>query len=92
MSDRDMNALLSQPLDRSLDGLEAKVWAGVAAHEKDQRTCQVAVSFQACVLAIAIVVGGMAGVSAAYSQQDPSTNGFTSDEHAPSHLLLGVPR
>ena len=93
MTDTDLNDLLNLPLDRSLDGLEEQIWAGVARLERSERSCRLAVSLQACVLAIAIGAGGLVGANAAHSRQGAAANPLALGErHTPSHLLLGIPQ
>jgi hypothetical protein len=94
MNEDDIRSLAGQEPDRSLDTLEADVWAGVAARQAADRISRLVLSCQAFVVAAALVSSLIAGSQIGHAlaketgQQSSFANGM---ELAPSTLLLGHP-
>lgn len=92
MSDQDIHRLVTSSPDRSLEGLEAAVWQGVARHHVDRRIGNTAALFQAGVVTLAILIVGAAGASSAMHMRSSSNPLAVGSEHAPSNLLFGPVR
>jgi hypothetical protein len=58
MIDTDLKELSGAPPDRPLEGLEAQIWAGVAAREEAMRIRRRLVALQ-CGLVVAALVGSL---------------------------------
>ncbi|MDE2184903.1 MAG: hypothetical protein KGJ78_17965 [Alphaproteobacteria bacterium] len=91
MIDTDISSLAEQPADRSLDHLEADIWAGIAAQTVARRTGRIVASCQAGVMIVALVGAAAAGASTATFDHTSSSTIITSAgaDFAPSTLLLG---
>ena len=92
MSDEELRTLFDQPIDRSLDGLEQGIWYGVAVRDQERRTGKLIMACQAGVLAVAVLVGGAAGLAMARnvaSGRSDIVTFFPGAQHAPSTLLFG---
>lgn len=95
MIDADIQKLSEQDTSRSLDHLEADIWAGVAAQSRARKAGRLIVSCQMAVMATAMVgsvaAGAMTAASAANSP--PELSRFSSRTVlTPSTLLLGSHR
>jgi hypothetical protein len=77
-----------------LKGLEADIWAGIAARAAARRTGRLVVFWQAAVMALAIVGSVATGLVLATSSELPRAGMFTPAgmNLAPSHLLLDEAR
>lgn len=91
MIDDDLRTLNDRKIRRSLDGLEADIWAGVEARIIANRQSRLIVSAQAAVFAIGIVTSAAAGMHFASGQDSPSTLNVFSPraDLAPAFRLLG---
>ncbi len=91
MTDADIRDLTSQPPDRTLDRLEADIWAGVAAQSRALANARLIASCQAGVLALAIV-GGLAFSRWAAPPAQEHWLTAPGAALAPSTLLIGPNR
>ena len=90
MIDNDISSLAEQPTDRSLDHLEADIWAGVAAQTVARQTGRIIASCQAGVMIVALVGAAAAGATTATLDRTPGTIITSAGaDFAPSTLLLG---
>ncbi|MDE2265463.1 MAG: hypothetical protein KGL29_06150 [Alphaproteobacteria bacterium] len=90
MIDDDLSRIARQPPDRSLDHLEADVWAGVATLSAARRTGRIVASCQAAVMLVVLVVAAATGASTAAGDRSPGTFITAAGaDYAPSTLLLG---
>ncbi len=90
MIDNEITLLVEQPPDKTLDRLEADIWAGVAAQNLARRTGRIIASCQAGVMVVALLgaatVGATTAASAVSSNASITSAGSA---FAPSTLLLG---
>ena len=94
MIEGNLRDLTGRPPDRSLDTLEADIWAGVAARQEANRTARLVLSCQALVVAAALILSLIAGSQIGHSlaRETGGQNSFANGlELAPSTLLLGHP-
>ncbi len=90
MIDEEISRLAEQPADRSLNDLEADIWAGVAAHNVARQTGRIIASCQAGVMLVALLGAAAAGATTAAMGRTPSTIITSAGaDFAPSTLLLG---
>lgn len=61
MAQDDLDEMLRRGPDRSLDGLEARVWDGVAAARQADRRWAATLSLQAGLIILAVGVSAVAG-------------------------------
>ena len=92
MIERDIVKLNEQEPRRSLDMLEADIWAGVAARANAKRTSALVFACQAVVMALALTGSIAAGNRAALSAHKPLELGVfsTRADLAPSTLLASA--
>ncbi len=91
MIDDRVQGVLQQGPDRSLDRLEADIWAGVAVCAEVRRTRTFLAGAQLAVTAVALV-GSLTVGSAAVATREREHNTFallSSADLAPSTLLIG---
>ncbi len=90
MIDDEIALLADQPLDKTLDRMEADVWAGVAAQKLARRTGWIIASCQAGVMVVALLGAATVGATTAASMVSSNAS-ITSagSAFAPSTLLLG---
>jgi len=91
VNDDGLQALIRRGPDRSLDGLEADIWAGVEARVRDRRRGAVLVGGQLALMAVA-VAGSLNVGSATVVAQERRRNSsalLASVDLAPSTLLSG---
>lgn len=91
MNNTRVQALMFQAPDRSLDQLEADVWAGVAARAQDRRRGAVLAGGQLILMALALA-GSLTVGSAAVAAKERQHTDFallSSADLAPSTLLIG---
>ena len=91
MLEADITKLNQQTPRRSLDGLEADVWEGVAAQESTKRATRVVMACQAVVIAVAVTGSIAAGSRAGGAAHQSAELGVFSlrADLAPSTLLAG---
>lgn len=93
MIDDDIRDLLRQGADRSLEGLEARIWVGVERQDAARRTGRLVTRCQTIVLIAALFGSAAAGAAAAASAHtSPQRITLGGSELAPSTLLLGHQR
>lgn len=91
MLDDDIRKLAERSPRRSMDGLEANIWAGVEAREQVNRASRIVYSYQAGVLAIGLLTSIAVGAymaPAAGSPNGPDVLSMRTDL-APSARLIG---
>lgn len=91
MNEEAMLAVIREIPDRSLDGLEADIWAGVAARAEARRTRTFLAGGQLAMMALALAGSlslGNAAV-AAKERQHSTIALLSSADLAPSTLLIG---
>jgi hypothetical protein len=91
MTDAEIRSLTLQPPDRSLDRLEADIWAGVAAQSRALANARLIASCQAGVLALAIIGVLSIGRSTIAPADEPWLTA-PGAALAPSTLLIGADR
>ena len=91
MIDDDMRRLDDRPLDRSLSGLEADIWHGVATRARQRQAARRVTSYQAVVMVIALL--GSAAIGITVSRPAGATRDLAllvpGTALLPSSLLLG---
>lgn len=92
MIDADIRKLSECEPDRPLDGLEADIWAGIAARAAARKGVRIVALCQTAVMAFAMVVSIAAGLVLATSSEPASASILRPPgmELAPSHLLFGT--
>lgn len=92
MIERDITKLNEQEPRRSLEMLEADIWAGVAARSNEKRTSTLVFTCQAMVLVLALTGSIAAGNRAALSAHKSLELGVfsTRADLAPSTLLASA--
>ena len=91
MIDKDLKELIARDSRFRLDRLELDIWQRTAARHTAVRTSKVLASWQAAVVALAILGSATVGMTAATHVQTTNKSrllGF-GDELAPSTLLFG---
>jgi hypothetical protein len=91
MFENDIRELDERALDHSLDQLEADIWRGVAARNRQRQTARRVTSFQGCVMALGLLGSVAAGISLARSGGATGAESVLTagSELMPSSLLLG---
>lgn len=91
MNNARVQTVMLQAPDRSLDQLEADIWAGVAARAQDRRRGAVLAGGQLMLMALALA-GSLSVGSAAVGTKARQSDTFavlSSADLAPSALLIG---
>jgi hypothetical protein len=83
-----LSGLAQAPADRSLQGLESSVLAGVAGERSARRAVRALAPAQAAAVVAAVVVGVAAGGVAGMSVSRPPPPAMLSTALAPSTLLV----
>ncbi|MEO8927736.1 MAG: hypothetical protein ABI306_11300 [Caulobacteraceae bacterium] len=87
-----LGRLAAEPIDRSLDRLQADIWRGVARRRAEARTAAmlapVALASVGLALAMGVVVGGVTAVAKVAAPHGSSAFSVAADL-APSTLLEG---
>lgn len=91
MSNFDLDPLFDNTANPSLDGLEARIWQGVATRERDHQTSRKTATYQLGILVLAVTISAIVGVKAVGELRD-ALDLSSGAQHTPSHLLLGLPR
>lgn len=92
MIDADIRRLCEQEPEPALDGLEADIWAGIAAHAATRKRIRRVALCQTAVMTLAMVVSVAAGLVLATTSEPAHAGGLTLPgiDLAPSHLLFGA--
>ena len=88
MIDTDLNELADEPPDRSLEQLEAQIWAGVAIREQAMRATRRLVALQGVLVLAALIGGFIAGHYWSEIQPDRSLDAFSSRMPLSASTLL----
>lgn len=90
MFEDDIRKLDQQAPHRTLDGLEASIWTGVAAHTEAIWHARLVFSCQATVLALGLILSVAAGTFTAAQDSASKLVAFAATpDLAPSSRLLG---
>lgn len=90
MIDADIRTLSEQEPVPALDGLEAGIWAGIAARATARKVVRLVALWQTAVMALAMVVSIAAGLATSSEPASASVLAVPGMELAPSHLLFGT--